>query len=81
MIRSWFTPPLTSAHGGKVDRLFRTRSSSAHDFGGRLRPGLGSPLHQARSEEQVNSALNRSFPACLVLDARAEPARVLELCS
>ena len=40
----------------------------------------GLQLYQVRSEEQVSSTLNRSFPACLVLDARAEPARVLELC-
>ncbi len=31
--------------------------------------------------EAVHALLNRSFPACLVLDASEEPSEVLELCS
>ncbi len=33
------------------------------------------------TQEEVHSLLNRSFPACLVLDASEEPGEVLELCA
>ncbi len=36
---------------------------------------------KADSREEVLARLNRSFPACLVLDASEEPKRVLELCA
>src|SRR5688572_13462023 len=37
-------------------------------------------LDHAGSAEEVSAKLNRSFPACLVLDARADPASALEVC-
>jgi GGDEF domain-containing protein len=42
----------------------------------------GLALYQAESAEEVSALLNRSFPACLVLDASDDGARmrVLELC-
>ena len=40
----------------------------------------GFQLHQADSVAEVSALLNRSFPACVVLDARADAAGVLELC-
>jgi diguanylate cyclase (GGDEF)-like protein len=40
----------------------------------------GLSLELAESADEVAAMLNRSFPACLVLDASAESARVLDLC-
>ena len=40
----------------------------------------GFQLHQVGSADEVSSLLNRSFPACVVLDARADDAQVLDLC-
>ena len=40
----------------------------------------GFQLHQADSVAEVTSLLIRSFPACVVLDARTDAAQVLELC-
>ena len=40
----------------------------------------GLELYQASSAEEVGALLNRSFPACLVLDARDRAAPVLDLC-
>src|SRR5688572_30710346 len=40
----------------------------------------GLSLELAESAEEVSAMLNRSFPACLVLDASADAARVLDLC-
>ena len=40
----------------------------------------GFQLHQADSVAEVSALLNRSFPACVVLDARAGAAQVLNLC-
>ena len=40
----------------------------------------GHRLHTAKSPEEVNSLMNRSFPACLVLDAAADPDAVLTMC-
>ncbi len=40
----------------------------------------GHRLHTAESPEEVNSLMNRSFPACLVLDAAVEPDAVLTMC-
>src|SRR4051812_27470165 len=37
-------------------------------------------LHQAPSVEEVVSLLNRSFPACLVLDASRDAETAFELC-
>lgn len=41
---------------------------------------LGFQLHQVGSADEVSSLLKRSFPACVVLDARADDAQVLDLC-
>lgn len=40
----------------------------------------GLALYQTDSADEVSALLNRSFPACLVLDASYDAARVLELC-
>ena len=40
----------------------------------------GLRLDQADTAEDVSAMLNRTFPACLVLDARAETASVLDVC-
>jgi GGDEF domain-containing protein len=40
----------------------------------------GLQVDEATSTEEVSAALNRTFPACLVLDARSQPAPVLDLC-
>ena len=40
----------------------------------------GFQLHQVGSADEVSSLLNRSFPACVVLDAREDDAQVLDLC-
>ena len=40
----------------------------------------GLHLDQADSAEEVSAMVNRSFPACLVLDARADAARALDVC-
>src|SRR5688500_11742589 len=40
----------------------------------------GLDVDQATSPEEVIAVLNRTFPACLVLDARSQPDPVLELC-
>lgn len=40
----------------------------------------GLSLYQARSVEEVAALLNRSFPACLVLDAGHDAGMVFELC-
>jgi diguanylate cyclase (GGDEF)-like protein len=41
----------------------------------------GLDLLVVNTEEEVFSLLNRSFPACLVLDARTNSAAILELCA
>ena len=41
----------------------------------------GLELLQADTREDVIALLNRSFPACLVLDASTEPKAALELCA
>ena len=40
----------------------------------------GFQLHCSSSGAEVGILLSRSFPACVVLDARTDPVRVLELC-
>src|SRR5262245_55969628 len=40
----------------------------------------GLDLYQAGSADEVSAMLNRSFPGCVVLDARKDPSGVLELC-
>ena len=40
----------------------------------------GLQLHEVDSAEEIGALLNRSFPACVVLDARADAGRVLDLC-
>lgn len=40
----------------------------------------GHRLETAETPEMVNSLMNRSFPACLVLDADSDPEAVLALC-
>ena len=40
----------------------------------------GLPVDEAGSGEEVSATLNRTFPACLVLDARSEPRPVLDFC-
>jgi diguanylate cyclase (GGDEF)-like protein len=40
----------------------------------------GLTLELAESADEVSAMLNRSFPACLVLDASADAKRVLDLC-
>ena len=40
----------------------------------------GFQLYCASSGAEVGALLNRSFPACVVLDARTDPVSVLELC-
>src|SRR5688572_14705757 len=40
----------------------------------------GLQLEQAESAEEVGAMLNRTFPACLVLDGRQDPSRILDLC-
>ena len=41
----------------------------------------GLELLVVESQEEILSLLNRSFPACLVMDASEEPEAVLELCA
>jgi diguanylate cyclase (GGDEF)-like protein len=41
----------------------------------------GLDLLVVKTEEEVFSLLNRSFPACLVLDATTESSAILELCA
>ena len=40
----------------------------------------GLHLHQVGSAAEVRTLLNRSFPACVVLDARTDYAQVLDIC-
>jgi GGDEF domain-containing protein len=40
----------------------------------------GLDLYEAASADEVHALLNRSFPACLVLDATHDPTAVLDLC-
>ena len=37
-------------------------------------------LYQAVTADEVSALLNRTFPGCVVLDAREDPKSVLELC-
>ncbi|MFC1575290.1 diguanylate cyclase [Gemmatimonadota bacterium] len=41
----------------------------------------GLDLLVVEDSEEVHALLNRSFPACLVLDASEEPGKILELCA
>jgi len=47
----------------------------------RFREAHGLDLLVVETPEEVHALLNRSFPACLVLEATGNPDRVLELCA
>lgn len=60
---------------------FAAGKRTAPGFIQRFGDAHGLELIQANSREEVLARLNRSFPACLVLDASEEPSTVLELCA
>ena len=59
---------------------FEPHRSTPSESVSRFARDRGFQLHQADSAAEVSALLNRSFPACVVLDARADAAQVLELC-